>query len=83
MDQRRIRRRIEREARLDRSVAWLEVALAFGLPEEMQIGTLSRMEHREALLGSKRRDEAHARATQLIALVATHKLPEEKASIRA
>jgi len=62
--------------------AWLQVALASDLPEEMQIATLSRMEHLEARLGPKQRDEAHARAARLTALVTTLKVPEGQAPIR-
>ena len=62
--------------------AWLQVALASGLPDEMQIAALSKMEHFEARLGSKRREEARARSARLIALVTTLKLPEGQAPIR-
>ena len=49
--------------------AWLEVALQSGLPEELQIAALSKMEVLGARLGPGRRDQARVRATQLAALV--------------
>jgi hypothetical protein len=49
--------------------AWLEVALQSGLPEELQIVALSKMDALGARLGSGRRDEARVRATQLAALM--------------
>ncbi|HEV2978088.1 MAG TPA: tetratricopeptide repeat protein [Casimicrobiaceae bacterium] len=55
--------------------AWLQVAWQSGLPEELQISALSRIEDLEARLGPERRDEARVRATQLAALVKTRVLP--------
>jgi hypothetical protein len=49
--------------------AWLEVALQSGLPEELQIAALSKVDALGARLGPGRRDEARVRATQLAALV--------------
>jgi TPR repeat protein len=57
--------------------AWLQVAWQSGLPEELQIAALSRIEDLEARLGPERRDEARVRAVQLAALVKTRVLPSE------
>lgn len=57
--------------------SWLQVAMQSGLPEELQISTLSSMEAIEARLGPKRRDEARVRAANLIALVKTRALPAD------
>jgi len=57
--------------------AWLQVAWQSGLPEELQIAALSRIEDLEARLGPERRDEARVRAAQLAALVKTRVLPSE------
>lgn len=51
--------------------AWLQVALQTGLPEELQITALSKIDALGARLGPDRRDEARVRAAQLAALVKT------------
>lgn len=58
--------------------AWLQVALQSGLPEELQIAALARMEEFEARLAPERRDDARERATRIIALVKTRALPAER-----
>jgi len=45
--------------------AWLQVALQAGLPEELQITVLSKIDALGARLGPGRRDEARVRASQL------------------
>jgi TPR repeat protein len=57
--------------------AWLQVAVQSGLPEELQIATVSRMENLEARLRPERRDEARLRAAHLASLVRTRALPAE------
>jgi TPR repeat protein len=49
--------------------AWLEVALQMGLPGELQIPALSRMDDLAARLRPKRREEARLRAAHLAAVV--------------
>jgi TPR repeat protein len=49
--------------------AWLQVALQSGLPEELQITVLSKVDVLGARLGADRRDEARVRAARLAALV--------------
>lgn len=57
--------------------AWLEVALEAGVPEEVQIAVLSKIDALGARLGPGRRDEARVRASQLAAVIATHGLSAE------
>lgn len=47
--------------------AWLRVALDAGLPEEMQIAVMAKMDTLGGRLGAQRRDDARVRAGQLAA----------------
>ena len=47
--------------------AWLRVALDAGLPEEMQIAAMAKMDALGGRLGAQRRDDARVRAGQLAA----------------
>ena len=49
--------------------AWLEVALQMGLPDELQIAALSRIDDLALRLSPKRREEARLRAAHLAAVV--------------
>ena len=49
--------------------AWLEVAFQMGLPDELQIPALSRIDDLASRLPPKRRDEARLRAAHLVAAV--------------
>jgi TPR repeat protein len=62
--------------------AWLEVALQAGVPEELQIEVLSRMDTLGTRLGAARRDEARVRAARLAALVKAHVLSAKTESAR-
>ncbi|HUD27216.1 MAG TPA: tetratricopeptide repeat protein [Burkholderiaceae bacterium] len=62
--------------------AWLEVALQAGVPEELQIEVLSRMDALGNRLGAARRDEARVRAVRLAALVKTHVLSAKTESAK-
>jgi TPR repeat protein len=57
--------------------AWLQVALQAGLPEELQITVLSKIDALGARLGPARRDEARIRAAQLVTLVRAHAQPSD------
>jgi TPR repeat protein len=58
--------------------AWLQVALQAGLPEELQIAVLSKIDALGARLGPGRRDEARVRASQLAALISTRGLSAQR-----
>jgi TPR repeat protein len=58
--------------------AWLQVALQAGLPEELQITVLSKIDALGARLGPGRRDEARVRASQLAALISTRGLSAQR-----
>jgi TPR repeat protein len=52
--------------------AWLQVAQQVGLPEELQITVLAKIDTLGDRLGAQRRDEGRARAVQLSASVREH-----------
>jgi TPR repeat protein len=58
--------------------AWLQVALQAGLPEELQITVLSKIDALGTRLGPGRRDEARVRASQLTALTSARGLPAQR-----
>lgn len=62
--------------------AWLEVALQAGVPEELQIEVLSRIDALGTRLGAARRDEARVRAVRLAALVKANVLPAKTESAK-
>ena len=57
--------------------AWLQVALQTGLPEELQITVLSKIDALGGRLGPDRRDEARVRAAQLAGLIGTRSITSE------
>jgi TPR repeat protein len=63
--------------------AWLQVALQSGLPEELQIAVLSKINDLGARLGPNRRDEARVRAAHLVAVVRTRALSGESEAPKA
>jgi uncharacterized protein len=52
--------------------SWLQVAVQAGLPEEMQIAVLAKIDTLGGRMGAQRRDEARMRAAQLSATVREH-----------
>jgi TPR repeat protein len=55
--------------------AWLQVALQTGVPEELQIEVLSRLDTLATRLGAARREQARTRAVHLAAFVKAHAPP--------